>query len=70
MIKKEKEHISRLVDKRRELAARVAGLDLEIAIALGDEAAARRAQREMYAQIEARKAAMQVAEEEQETLNA
>lgn len=46
-----------LIDKRRELAAQVAGLDLEIAMAVGDREAAQQAMREMYAQTEARKAA-------------
>lgn len=49
--------ISRLIDQRRDLAAQVAGLDLRIALAIGDREAARRAQHEMYAQVEARRAA-------------
>lgn len=46
-----------LIDKRRELAAQVAGLDIEIAMAVGDRDAAQRAFKEMTAQVEARKAA-------------
>lgn len=49
--------LARLIDKRRELAAKVAGLDLEIAMAVGDREAAQRALKEMTAQVEARKAA-------------
>lgn len=49
--------LARLIDKRRELAAQVAGLDLEIAMAVGDREAAQRALKEMTAQVEARKAA-------------
>ena len=49
--------IAELIDKRRALAAKVAGVDLEIAMAVGDREAAYRAQREMFAQTEARKAA-------------
>lgn len=49
--------LAQLIDKRRELAAQVAGLDLEIAMAVGDRDAARRALKEMNAQTEARKAA-------------
>lgn len=46
-----------LIDQQRALAAKVAGEEMEQAMAIGDVAAARRAMREMYAQIEARKAA-------------
>ena len=49
--------IAQLIDQRRDLAAQVAGLDLRIALAIGDREAARRAQHEMYAQVEARRAA-------------
>lgn len=49
--------LAQLIDKRRDLAAQVAGVDLEIALAVGDRDAALRAQREMFAQTEARKAA-------------
>lgn len=45
-----------LIDERRALAAQVAGKDVEIAMALGDRDAARRALNEMKAQIEARHA--------------
>ena len=51
------EELCRLIDKRRDLAAQVAGLDLEIAMAVGDREAARRHLHEMNAQTEARKAA-------------
>ncbi len=46
-----------LIDKRRAVAAQLAGLDLEIAMAVGDREAAQRAMKEMNAQTEARKAA-------------
>lgn len=49
--------LARLIDQRRELAAKVAGLDLEIAMSVGDREAAKRALNEMTAQVEARKAA-------------
>lgn len=49
--------ISELIDQRRQLAAQIAGVDLQIAMALGDREAAQRAMREMNAQTEARKAA-------------
>ena len=49
--------ISRLIDQRRELAAQLAGVELRIAMAIGDREAARRAQHEMFAQVEARRAA-------------
>lgn len=49
--------LSELIDKRRELAARLAGIDLEIAMAVGDRDADRRHLKEMNAQTEARKAA-------------
>ncbi|PUA95493.1 hypothetical protein C8C99_0293 [Acidovorax sp. 107] len=49
--------LARLIDQRRELAAKVAGLDLEIAMSVGDREAAKRALKEMTAQVEARKAA-------------
>lgn len=42
--------------------AQLAGKDVEIALALGDRDAAERAQREMYAQVEARWAAREVQE--------
>lgn len=40
--------------ERRAAAAKVAGIDMEIALALGDRDAARQHMREMYAQVEAR----------------
>lgn len=43
-----------LIDRRRELAAQVAGLDAEIALAVGDRDGARRAAEEMKAQTLAR----------------
>jgi len=46
--------LDRLIDERRELAAKVAGKDLEIAMALGDRDAAQIALKEMKAQVEAR----------------
>ena len=46
-----------LIDKRREAAAIVAGLDVEIAMALGDRDGAQRARKEMEAQAGARWAA-------------
>jgi hypothetical protein len=46
-----------LIDERRALAAKVAGKDVEIAMALGERDKAYQAMREMRAQIEARKAA-------------
>lgn len=49
--------LAELIDKRRAVAAQLAGLDLEIAMAVGDREAAQRAMREMNAQTEARKAA-------------
>lgn len=45
-----------LIDRRRELAARLAGLDVEIAMALGDRDGARKAMKEMEAQTLARRA--------------
>lgn len=53
--------ISELIDLRRAAAARLAGIDLEMAIALGDRDAAQRAMREMNAQVGARYAARDVA---------
>lgn len=43
-----------LEDKRRDLAAQLAGVEMEIAMALGDKEAARRALEEMKAQTLAR----------------
>ncbi len=49
--------LAQLIDRRRDLAAQLAGVDLEIAMAVGDRDAARRHMQEMNAQTEARKAA-------------
>lgn len=49
--------IAGLIDERRKVAARLADLDMQIAQAVGDREGMRRAQREMYAQVEARRAA-------------
>lgn len=51
------ENIGALIDRRRKLAAQLAGVDLQIAMAVGDRDAARRHMKEMNAQTEARKAA-------------
>jgi hypothetical protein len=51
--------LSKLIDERRELAAKLAGKDIEIAMAIGDRDSAKRAMQEMNAQTEARKAARQ-----------
>ncbi len=50
-------HIAALIDQRRALAAQLAGVDVELAMAVGDRDAARRALQEMKAQTEARYAA-------------
>ncbi len=49
-------HLAQLIDRRREHAAIVAGLDMEICMALGDRDGARRVMKEMYAQTTARQA--------------
>ena len=54
-------NLSLLIDRRRAVAAQLAGIDLEMAIALGDRDAARRAMHEMNAQVGARYAARDVA---------
>lgn len=51
------ECIARLIDQRRDLAAQLAGVDLQLAMAIGDRDAAQRHLREMNAQTEARRAA-------------
>ena len=51
------ECIARLIDQRRELAAQLAGVDLQLAMAIGDRDAAQRHLREMNAHSEARRAA-------------
>lgn len=48
--------LAQLIDRRREAAARVAGLDVEIAMALGDRDGALKAMKEMKAQTVARQA--------------
>ena len=50
-------NLAQLIDQRRELAAKLAGKDIEIAMAIGDRDAAQRARKEMEAQTVARKAA-------------
>lgn len=51
------ECIARLIDQRRDLAVQLAGVDVQLAMAVGDRDAARRHLREMNAQTEARRAA-------------
>lgn len=46
--------LAELIDKRRELAAQLAGVELEIALAVGDRDGARRHLEEMKAQTLAR----------------
>lgn len=48
--------LAQLIDRRREAAAIVAVLDVEIAMALGDRDGARKAMKEMNAQTVARQA--------------
>lgn len=55
--------IAGLIDKRRELAAQLAGMDMRICLACGDRDGAYRAMREMNAQTEARIAAREVGKE-------
>ena len=45
-----------LIDQRRALSAQLAGVELQIAIFVGDRDAARQYMREMYAQTAARTA--------------
>ena len=49
--------IVELIDRRRAIAAQLAGVDMELAMAVGDRDAARRAMHEMSAQVVARYAA-------------
>lgn len=49
--------LAELIDKRRELAARLAGVEAEIALALGDRDGASKHLEEMKAQTLARHAA-------------
>lgn len=51
--------LAQLIDQRRALAAKVAGKDMEICMALGDRDGARRALREMEAQTSARRAVVE-----------
>lgn len=51
------DELGQLIDQRRRLSAELAGVELQIAMAVGDRDAARRHLREMNAQTEARKAA-------------
>lgn len=51
------EALARLIDHRRDLAAQLAGVNVQIALALGDRDTARRHLHEMNAQTEARHAA-------------
>ena len=46
--------LAQLIDKRRELAAQLAGVELQIALALGDRDGARKHLEEMKAQTLAR----------------
>lgn len=48
------QELAQLIDKRREQAARLAGVDLELAMAVGDRDAARKHLEEMKAQTLAR----------------
>lgn len=49
--------LAELIDKRRDLAAQVAGLDIQICMAVGDRDGARKALEEMKAQTLARQGA-------------
>ena len=49
--------LAQLIDKRRDLAAQLAGVELQICMAVGDRDGARRVLKEMNAQTEARRAA-------------
>jgi len=55
-MKNDKE-LAELIDKRRDLAAQVAGLDIQICMAVGDRDGARKALEEMKAQTLARRGA-------------
>lgn len=50
-------HLGELIDQHRKLMAQAAGVQLEICMAIGDRDGARRAQAEMNAFTEARRAA-------------
>lgn len=47
-------NISNLIDQRRAVAAQLAGVDMQLAMAVGDRNAAIKHMREMNAQTEAR----------------
>lgn len=49
--------LAQLIDKRRDLAAQLAGVDLQIAMAVGDRDGARKHLEEMKAQTLARQGA-------------
>lgn len=51
------DELARLIDQRRKLAAQLSGVEMQIAMAVGDRDAARRHLKEMNAQTEARHAA-------------
>ena len=55
--------LAKLIDKRRDLAAQLAGVELQICMAVGDRDGARRFLKEMNAQTEARRAARFACEE-------
>lgn len=55
--------LAQLIDKRRDLAAQLAGVELQICMAVGDRDGARRFLKEMNAQTEARRAARFACEE-------
>ena len=55
--------LAQLIDKRRALAAQLAGVELQICMAVGDRDGARRHLKEMNAQTEARRAARFACEE-------
>ena len=55
--------LAQLIDKRRDLAAQLAGVELQICMAVGDRDGARRFLKEMNAQTEARRAARMACEE-------
>lgn len=48
------QELAQLIDKRRDLAAQLAGVDLQIAMAVGDRDGARKHMEEMKAQTLAR----------------
>lgn len=54
---KDDRKISELIDRRRALSAQLAGVNLQIAMSVGDRDAARQYMREMNAQTDARIAA-------------